>query len=118
LNKKFLDLEKDIHDIKLKQMGAELEAIRGIMHYVRFQLDDTAVKYVYHINKKEKYFLQRRSPYPLNVGTYESKDDVINIIQHDMAQIRNAKQSKKFNKFIEINKKISTILSRENRRKD
>lgn len=110
LSKQFLDLEKDIHELKLRQMGAEVEDIRGIMHYVCFKLDGTSVKYVYHINKKGKYFLQRRSPYPLNVGTFESKEDVINIIQHDLAQMKNAKKSKKFDKFIEINQSLSTTM--------
>ncbi|MBB6217114.1 hypothetical protein HNQ80_003220 [Anaerosolibacter carboniphilus] len=110
MSKQFIDLEKDIHELKLRQMGAVVEDIRGIMHYVRFDIDGTAVKYVYHINKKGTYFLQRRSPYPLNVGTFESKEDVINIIQHDLAQMKNAKNSKKFDKFIEINKSLSSIM--------
>ncbi|MFZ5967059.1 MAG: hypothetical protein ACOYVK_07775 [Bacillota bacterium] len=106
----FLGVEKEIHNIKLKQMGGEVEVLRGFLHYVRFQIDDTVIKYVYHLNKKDKFFLQRRAPYPLNIGTYESEEDVINIIAHDIAQIKNAKNSKKFDKFIEINKSISTIL--------
>ncbi len=110
MSKQFLDLEKDIHELKLRQMGAIVEDIRGIMHYVRFDIEGTVVKYAYHINKKGKYFLQRRSPYPLNVGTFESKEDVMNIIQHDIAQMKNAKHSKKFDKFIEINKSLSNIM--------
>ncbi|MFZ5969028.1 MAG: hypothetical protein ACOYVK_17875 [Bacillota bacterium] len=109
MSKKFMNVERNIHEIKLRQMGAEVQVIRGIMHYVRFNLDGTIVEYVYHINNKDNYFLQRRSPYPLNVGIYESHDDVINIIQHDIAQMLNAKKSKKFDKFIEINRTLCNI---------
>ncbi|WP_068554496.1 ROK family protein [Thermotalea metallivorans] len=110
MSKQFLDLEKDIHEIKLRQMGGEVEVIRGIMHYVRFDIGGTIVKYVYHINKKGKYFLQRQAPYPLNAGTYESEQDVIDIIRHDLAQMKNAKKSKKFDKFIEMNKNLSNMM--------
>ncbi len=106
----FMGVEQDMHYIKLKQMGAKVEVIRGIMHYVQFDIEGTKVKYVYHINKKGRYFLERATPYPLNVGTYESQEDVIETIKHDIAQIRNAKNSKKFQKFIDINKKVSEIL--------
>ncbi|SHJ62106.1 hypothetical protein SAMN02745975_02492 [Geosporobacter subterraneus DSM 17957] len=110
LKKQFLDLEQDIHEIKLRQMGGDVEVIQGIMHYVSFDVEGTLVKYVYHINKKGKFFLQRRAPYPLNVGAYESQEDVIDIIRHDLAQMRNAKKSKKFNKFIEINKNLNCLM--------
>lgn len=110
LKKQFVDLEQDIHEIKLRQLGGEVEAIQGIMHYVSFDLEGTPVKYVYHINKKGKFFLQRRAPYPLNVGSYESKEDVIEIIRHDLMQMKNAKKSKKFNKFIEINKNMNCFM--------
>lgn len=106
----YVGVEKDIHCIKLKQLGAQVEVIRGIMHYVKFEIEDVKVKYVYHINKKGKYFLERCSPYPLNVGTYETQDDVIETIKHDISQIKNARNSKKFKKFIDLNKKVSDIL--------
>lgn len=110
MGRKYMGVEKNIHQIKLQQMGAQVEVINGIMHYVCFDLEGTHIDYVYHINHKGNFFLQRKSPYPLNVGTFSSHEDVITIIQHDIAQMRNAKKSKKFDKFIETNQKISTIL--------
>lgn len=105
-----MNLEKSIHEIKLRQMGARVKVIKGIMHYVHFDLDGIAVEYVYHINDEGNYFLQRLSPYPLTAGTYESQEDVVNLIRHDIVQMRNAKKSKKFPKFIEINKRINNLL--------
>lgn len=91
-------------------MGAKVEVIRGVMHYVCFEIEDTAIEYVYHINKESKYFLQRRAPYPLFAGIYESEEDVIYIIQQDIAQFKNAKNSKKFNEFVGTSKKNQRTL--------
>ncbi|MEW9122620.1 MAG: hypothetical protein AB2421_07890 [Thermotaleaceae bacterium] len=110
MSKQFLDLEKGIHEIKLRQMGGEVEVIQGIMHYVSFNIDETPVKYVYHINKKGKFFLQRRSPYRVKVGTFETHEDVIQIIRQDLAQMKNAKKSKKFDKFIEISQSFNCLM--------
>ncbi|QZY56222.1 hypothetical protein [Crassaminicella profunda] len=109
MSRRFINLQKNIHQIKLQQMGAHVEVIEGVMHFVRVQIEDTIIKYVYHINDKGDYFLQRRCPYPLNFGTYPTQDNVINIIQHDILQMKNAKKSKKFQQFIEINKSLTHI---------
>ena len=109
MKRKFRNLEKAIHQIKLQQLGAQVEVIKGIMHFVKVPIEDTVIKYVYHINNKGDYFLQRRSPYPINFGTYESQEDLINIIERDIAQMKNAKKSKKFDRFVQINKTLSQL---------
>ena len=111
LSRRYIDIQKNMHLIKLQQLGANVEVIEGVMHFIRFEVEDTTIKYVYHINDKGFYFLQRRAPYPLNFGTYSSQDNVIQVIQDDIAQMRNAKRSKKFEEFIAINQAITSTAS-------
>lgn len=110
MEKQLIGVEQNVHQIKLRQMGADITAIQGVLHYVRFMIKDTKFEYVYHINKKGEYFLQRKAPYPLNVGTYSKEDDVIDIINIDVNKMKNATKSKKFQRFIGDNQTISTIL--------
>lgn len=105
-----VNVEQDMHCLLLRQMGAKVEVIRGVVCYVKFRIGDTEVKYAYNINKKGRYFLQRRAPYPLPVGTFESEEDIINIIRHDIAQFENAKNSTMFGKFIQASQDIHTLL--------
>ncbi|WP_243109413.1 hypothetical protein [Anaerophilus nitritogenes] len=109
MSRKFINVEGNIHKIKLQQLGAKVEVIQGIMYFVQMDIEDTNLKYVYHINDKGDYFIQRRAPYPINLGTYSSHEDVVNIIKHDILQMKNAKRSKKFDKFIDINKTLNEI---------
>lgn len=105
-----VNVEQDMHCFLLRQMGAKVEVIRGVVCYVKFHIGDTVIKYAYNINKKGRYFLQRRAPYPLSVGTFESEEDIISVIKHDVAQFENAKNSTMFNKFVQTSQDINTLL--------
>lgn len=107
---KYLKVEKDIHQIKLNQLGAEVKAIDGILHYVEYSAKGVHIKYAYHINDGGEYLLQRLEPYPISFGNYPTYDDVIDIIEHDILQMKNAEKSKKFFNFIKTNKKINKSL--------
>ncbi len=110
MGRELLRVEKDIHQIKLNQLGAEVKAVDGILHYVWYSVKGINIKYAYHINDGGEYFLQRLEPYPISFGNYPSHNDVIDIIEHDILQMNNAEKSKKFVNFIEINKKINKAL--------
>jgi len=110
LTQGLVNVEQDMHCLLLRQMGAKVEIIRGVVCYVRFHIGDTVVKYAYNINKKGRYFLQRRAPYPLSVGTFDSEEDIISIIKHDVAQFKNAQNSKMFDKFVQTSQEIHTML--------
>lgn len=105
-DKTLLDYEKSRQKLILKQLGGEIKEIKGSTCYVKFNLEDLDIVYVYHINLEKKYYLKRVEPYPLMAGIYESEQDVIEIIKIDLEQFKNAKKSKKFSRFIDINRKM------------
>lgn len=93
----------------LEQMGAKIHRITGIVCYVEFTIDSIKIKYMYHLDKKNKYFLERISPYNVTIGQFEKEDDVINTIKVDISKFQNAKNSNKFNKFITTGKDFVDI---------
>lgn len=107
----YLRVEKEVHKIKLNQLGARVKTIEGALHYVTFSVGGIEVKYSYHINDAGEYLLQRITPYPVSYsGICKSQNDVIDIIEHDISKWRNAEKSKKFLQFIDVNKQIDRVL--------
>jgi hypothetical protein len=101
---KYIESEANQHVMKLRQMGAEVTIVSGQMVYVSFDInDDIKVSYVYNINKKNRYFLERIKPYPIAVREFESADDICNIIKIDIEQFKIAIQSHNIKEFIQIN---------------
>lgn len=101
---KYIKSEADQHVMKLIQMGADVKIVSGQMIYVSFEITkDIKVSYVYHLNKKNKFFLERIKPYPIPVREFESADAICDIIQIDVDQFRDAARSHNINDFIEIN---------------
>ncbi|MEJ8554523.1 hypothetical protein [Tepidibacter sp. Z1-5] len=103
----YLKTEMSQHEMILNQMGGHVKIIKGIMCYVKFNVKDIDVEYVYHINNVNNYFLQRISPYPMNIGTYANKDEILTVIKHDITQFENASNSTIFEKFINTNKRFA-----------
>lgn len=101
-SRKMIGLEASEHQMKLIQMGALVKQLNSTMCYIKFQLDKIEVSYVYNINKKGKYFLERIKPYPLPIKEFQNEDDVIEIIKIDITQFKNACQSRNLNNFIDI----------------
>jgi hypothetical protein len=104
------NVENDRHDMMLRQMGGDVITIYGMLCYVKFNIEGVDIEYVYNINAKKKYFLQRIKPYPLPAGVYEDPEDVIDIISIDIEQFRTAIHSEKFNTFVEINKNLNETI--------
>ncbi len=106
----YLNFEASQHEMKLIQMGATVEQINSKMCYIKFVIDGIPVEYVYNLNKKNKYFLERTKPYPLAVKAYENVADLVEVINIDIKQFRNVVKSKNIESFLTINKElISTI---------
>lgn len=104
---KYVDSEVNQHIMKLIQLGANVQVVGGKMIYVKFVLtNDCEVSYVYHVNKNKKYFLERIKPYPLPLKEFNCVKDVINIINIDLEQYRNACNSHNIRDFITINKEL------------
>lgn len=108
---KFDDATGDILLARFKQMGAhELTNIASRLYYIGFKLSPTVeVTYVYNINKKEQYFLQRISPYPLPKGLFTSQEEIIDFIEEDLTKFKNAAQSRNFEQFITFNHQLTQI---------
>ncbi|EOD00395.1 hypothetical protein [Caldisalinibacter kiritimatiensis] len=107
--RKYISAEANMHEMKLEQMGAKVEVINSLMCYVTFDLEGTEISYVYNLNKKNNYFLERVEPYPQPAGTFKSIEDVIETIKIDIEQFKNAKRCKVFDLFIETNKAMTNV---------
>jgi hypothetical protein len=108
--KRYIGAEASEQEMKLVQMGAMVEQVNSKMCYVRFKLDNMDVDYVYNINKKGRYFLERISPYPLPIREYENESDIVKVIDIDIRQFKNAINSKNFDIFASINKELHMTI--------
>ncbi|MDD3478722.1 MAG: hypothetical protein PHP32_07585 [Candidatus Izemoplasmatales bacterium] len=112
---KYVLSETNQHVMKLVQMGADVTVVSSQMVYVSFEITpEIKVSYVYNINKKNRYYLERIKPYPIAVKEFESADDICNIIKIDVEQFKNAVCSHNIQDFIQINADLhDTILQFE-----
>ncbi|QCX34252.1 hypothetical protein FDN13_11380 [Caloramator sp. E03] len=103
---KDIDVKETMHEMMLRQMGAEVTCFLGKQCFVKFNKDGYEITYTYNINLKNKYFLQRIKPYPMSAGVFENLKDVVEMIKIDVEQFENVIKSGKFDKFLDINIKI------------
>ena len=108
--RKLMNAEIMEHDIKLRQMGADVYVVNSKMCFVLFMVGKNEVAYVYNINNKGRYFLERIKPYPLALREFEKEEDVIDIIEIDLEQFKNASNSHNIDEFININKSFNKSL--------
>ncbi|WP_432663949.1 hypothetical protein R9X47_25560 [Wukongibacter baidiensis] len=95
---------------ELRELGAKVISIQGIMFYVKFKIKDTKISYMYHVKTDNTYYLERIKPYFMCIGDYQSEEDVIDIIKIDLEQFKNAMNSKNFNEFIDVDKSITKLV--------
>lgn len=95
---------------KLREMGCKVVSIQGVMFYVKYSLDDYKIEYIYHLNPDNTYYLERIKPYMVSAGTFKTEEEVVNAIKIDIEQFKNAKNSKNFNDFIDVDKEISKAV--------
>ena len=110
--KKFVDAEVMQHSFKLQQMGAKVNVINSKLCYVRFDVSGFKIEYVYNVNAKGKYFLERIKPYPLALKEFEREEDVVQIIEIDLNQFKSAIKSHNINSFIDISRKLNKTLKK------
>lgn len=106
-NASLLEMEAEQHEMLLRQMGGEVLQLSARCCYVRFQVADFKLSYVYNINKSNRYFLERLKPYPLPLKEYETEEDVIEMIRIDLEHFKNAAKSKNIDVFIKINQELN-----------
>ncbi|WP_156099443.1 hypothetical protein [Caloranaerobacter azorensis] len=95
---------------KLRELGCQVASIQGVMFYVKYTLDELKIEYMYHINPDNTYYLERIKPYVVSAGILESEDEVVNAIIIDIEQFKNAKHSKNFKAFIEVDTELSKAV--------
>ena len=111
----YVSAEQDNMDMMLTQMGAQVKSIHGLMCFVRFTIHDTQLFYVYNVNAKNQYYLQRVLPYPIGAGVFTNPSEIVEFIGKDIKSFKNAAKSSTFDSFIDIHKKIhATVHEFEN----
>jgi aspartate carbamoyltransferase catalytic subunit len=110
--RKMLEAELSLQTMELRQMGADVSVVNSKMCYVKFVVNEVEVEYVYNINKKGNYFLERIKPYPLPIKEFQDESDVISIIKIDLEQFENASLSSNINTFININRKLHRTIKK------
>lgn len=108
----YLNVEASQQEMKLIQMGAKVEQINSKMCYIKFVIEGIPVEYVYNLNKKNQYFLERIKPYPLAIRSYEKVEDIVNVIEVDVRQFRNVVKSKNVKSFVNVTKEFIGIIKR------
>ena len=99
------------HTIKLQQLGAKVQVINSTMCYVNFDLNGLTLQYVYNMNRRGNYFLERTKPYPLAIAEFDSETDVVKLIKSDLQKFKNALESPHIERYITIAKQISSTFS-------
>lgn len=101
----------DIIIARLKQLGTHhINHIISHLYFIIFEFEpNIEVSYVYNINAKNQYFLQRISPYPLPKGLFSSQDEIVAFIEKDIAQFKNASNSSNFKRFLDINNTFNHV---------
>lgn len=99
------------HTIKLQQLGAKVTVINSNLCYVDFDLENLHLQYVYNVNHKGNYFLERIKPYPLAIEELGSERDVIKLINNDLEKFKNVLKSSHSENYVAMAKQISKMFS-------
>jgi len=65
---------------------------------------------MYHINNDNTYFLERVRPYVVPAGDFKTEEEVVESIKTDIEQFKNAKKSKNFQSFIDVDVELSKTV--------
>lgn len=103
-----INAEVSQHTLKLQQLGAKVNVINSTLCYVNFDICGFVIQYVYNINQKGNYFLERTKPYPLALQEYGSEKDVVKVIREDVDKFRNALKCHHIDSFITIAREINS----------
>jgi len=109
---KYINAEFSQHEMRLIQLGAKVEQISSKLCYIKFNINNIMIEYVYNINSKNQYFLERIKPYPLPIKSFSQESDIVDIIRVDIKQFKNAVKSKNIGSFVEINNELNSTIKR------
>lgn len=112
MTRRLINAEVLEHSMKLQQMGGKVEIVNSKLCYIDFDIHGFHLQYVYNINKKGNYFLERIKPYPLPLKEFESENDVVEIIGVDVEQFKNAVKSHHSSEFIDTGRLLVGVLKK------
>ncbi len=104
--------EESEHEMKLVQMGAKVEQINSKMSFISFDINGLKVEYVYNINTKDQFYLERIKPYPLDLITLDSEEDIVKVIAVDLEQFKHAMTSSNIKNFIKVGGELNEALKK------
>lgn len=110
--RKLVNAEVLEQTMKLQQLGAKVNVINSKLCYVMFDISGFTLEYVYNVNKKGNYFLERIKPYPLALKEFTCENDVVDIISIDVEQFKNAAISHHSGEFVDTGRKLTKVLKK------
>lgn len=108
--KSIVKSEVSQYTMKLQQLGAKVNVINSTLCYVNFDISGFVLQYVYNVNYKGNYFLQRTKPYPLAIQVFDSEKGVVELIKRDVDKFRNALKCHHIDSFITIARQINSTF--------
>lgn len=109
--RQLINAEVSQHTMKLQQLGAKVSVVNSTLCYVNFDISGFVLQYVYNVNHKGNYFLERTKPYPLAISEFDSEHDVVELIKKDVAKFRNALKCHHIDRFIDIARTINRTFT-------
>jgi hypothetical protein len=101
--------EQDHAGMLLRQMGADVKDMHGLICLVRFPAEDGEVTYVYTLNAEDEYYLQRVAPCPMSAGVFPSADAIAAFIQSDVRAFQNAAQCGRYPAFVALSSRLTAL---------
>lgn len=102
-----VNAEVSQHTMKLQQLGAKVNVINSTLCYVNFDISGFVLQYVYNINYKGNYFVERTKPYPLALQEIGTEKDVVELIRRDVDKFRNALKCHHIDEFVTMAREIN-----------
>lgn len=102
-----VNAEVSQHTMKLQQLGAKVNVINSTLCYVNFDVSGFVLQYVYNVNYKGNYFLERTKPYPLALQEFDSERDVVDLIRKDVDKFKNALKCHHIDEFVTMARDIN-----------
>jgi hypothetical protein len=110
--RKIMNAEILAQSMKLNQLEAQVTTINSKLCYIHFDVSGYQLEYVYNVNDKGNFFLERIKPYPLPLRVVDHEDAVVDIIEVDLEQFKSAIKSQNISTFINISKRMSETLAK------
>lgn len=105
------NFSSDILNMALRQLGAtSIDSSLCKMNLIKFEISpQLTLSYICNTMGEEKVYLMRISPYPIRNARFENLDSVVEYISRDITLYKNAANTSKYAKFIDISKKSYQI---------